>query len=66
MAPPQLRGLLRKRIMRDIAIGFILSIGGANVYWFGIAVPRRKAYEEFYRTYEPPSSHYIEAKDGEF
>lgn len=47
-----MRGMLKKKIMRDIVIGVTLGwIVGAG-WWFGIALPRRKRYEEFYRNYD--------------
>lgn len=52
MAPPQLRGMLRKIIMRDLAIGVFLAFSGGAVWWFGVAKPRRLKYEEFYKDYD--------------
>lgn len=52
MAPPQLRGMLRRQIMRDmVTAGLVGFIGGA-VWWFGIAKPRHRKYEEFYKNYD--------------
>ena len=52
MAPPQLRGLLRRQIIRDLAVAFALGSIGAAGWWFGIARPRQIKYEEFYRNYD--------------
>ena len=52
MAPPQLRGLLRKQIMRDLATGFTLSFVGASVWWFGLARPQCMSYVDFYSNYD--------------
>ena len=52
MAPPQLRGLLKKQIMRDIAVAFTLAFSAGGAWWFGVAKPRRVRYEEFYRNYD--------------
>lgn len=52
MAPPQLRGLLRRQIMRDIAVAFTLGFASGAAWWFGIAKPRRLKYEEFYKNYD--------------
>lgn len=38
--------------MRDIAVGFTLSFAGAAAWWFGVALPRRRKYEEFYKNYD--------------
>lgn len=52
MAPPQLRGLLRRQLYRDIVTAVTLGwVAGAG-WWFGIAIPRRKQYEDFYRNYD--------------
>ncbi len=52
MAPPQLRGLLRRQIMRDITVGFALASISAAGWWFGVARSRQIKYEEFYRNYD--------------
>ena len=52
MAPPQLRGMLRRQIMRDIAVAFTLAFSGGAAWWFGVAMPRQRKYEEFYRNYD--------------
>lgn len=52
MAPPQLRGMLKRQIMKDIAVGFALSFMGAGAWWFGVALPRRRKYEDFYKNYD--------------
>ena len=52
MAPPQLRGLLRRQLYRDIVTAVTLGwVAGAG-WWFGVAIPRRKQYEDFYRNYD--------------
>ena len=49
---PQLRGLLRRSIKNDIATAFVLSwLAGAG-WWFGLVVPRRQRYEDFYKNYD--------------
>ena len=50
--PPQLRGMLGRQIMRDIPLGFTLAFAGAAAWWFGIAQPRQRKYEEFYKNYD--------------
>ena len=52
MAPPQLRGMLRRQIVRDIAVGVLLAFTGGAAWWFGVARPRQLKYEEFYRNYD--------------
>lgn len=52
MAPPQLRGFLRRQLYRDIVTAVTLGwVAGAG-WWFGVAIPRRKQYEDFYRNYD--------------
>ena len=52
MAVPQLRGMLRRQLYRDIVTAVTLGwIAGAG-WWFGVAIPRRKLYEDFYRNYD--------------
>lgn len=50
--------------MRDIAVAFTLGFIGASGWWFGVAVPRRKAYEDYYRNYQPGSSGSITSGDN--
>lgn len=52
MAAVQLRGLLRKQVMRDILTAVTLGWAVGAVWWFGVAQPRRKVYEDFYRNYD--------------
>lgn len=52
MAPPQLRGMLRRQIMRDIATAFLVGCAGSAAWWFGIARPRQRKFEEFYKNYD--------------
>ena len=52
MAPPQLRGLLRRQILRDMTVGFALASIAAAAWWFGVARPRQIKYEEFYKNYD--------------
>lgn len=52
MAVMQMRGLLRKQVMRDILTAVTLGWAVGAVWWFGVAQPRRKVYEEFYRNYD--------------
>ena len=49
---PQLRGLLRRKLAREIltAVGLGLAMGG--VYWYSVVLPRRRRYEDFYRNYD--------------
>lgn len=52
MAAPQLRGMLKKQIMRDIITAGLVGFTAGAVWWFGIARPRHQKYEEFYRNYD--------------
>ena len=49
---PQLRGMLRRQLGRDLAICVTLSWIAGAAFWFGVAAPRRKVYEDFYRNYD--------------
>lgn len=52
MAPPQLRGLLKRQIGRDIVTAVTLGWIGGMAWWFGVAVPRRQRYMKFYENYD--------------
>jgi len=56
MAKPQLRGLLRRQMIRDLAIGSVVAFGAASAWWFGVAVPKRKMYEDYYNNFNPDGS----------
>ena len=47
-----MRGMLKKKVMRDILIGTTLGWLAGGAWWFGVALPRRKSYENFYRNYD--------------
>ena len=47
-----MRGMLKRRIMRDILIGVTAGWFVGAAWWFGVALPRRRKYEEFYRNYD--------------
>ncbi|XP_012499045.1 PREDICTED: cytochrome c oxidase subunit 6C [Propithecus coquereli] len=49
---PQMRGLLARRLRIHIVGAFIVSLGVAALYKFGVAEPRKKAYADFYRNYD--------------
>ncbi|KAM5281796.1 cytochrome c oxidase subunit 6C [Ctenodactylus gundi] len=52
LAKPQMRGLLAKRLRFHMVGAFIVSLGVATLYKFGVAEPRKKAYADFYRNYD--------------
>ena len=52
MAVPQLRGLLKRQIGRDILTAVSLGFVAGAAWWFGVAAPKRKRYEDFYRNYD--------------
>lgn len=52
MAAIQLRGMLRRQITRDIVFAVTAGWVMGAVWWFGVAIPRRRRYEEFYRNYD--------------
>ncbi|XP_023039787.1 cytochrome c oxidase subunit 6C-like [Piliocolobus tephrosceles] len=49
---PQMRGLLAKRLRFHMVTAFVLSLGVAALYKFGVADKRKKAYADFYRNYD--------------
>nr|XP_033790861.1 cytochrome c oxidase subunit 6C-2 [Geotrypetes seraphini] len=49
---PQMRGLLAKRLRFHMIGAFIVSLGVATLYKFGVAEPRKKAYADFYKNYD--------------
>ncbi|XP_074842981.1 cytochrome c oxidase subunit 6C [Carettochelys insculpta] len=52
LAKPQMRGLLGKRLRFHIAGAVLVSVGGALLYKFCVAEPRKRAYAEFYKNYD--------------
>lgn len=49
---PQLRGLLRRRLAREILTGVGLGLVSGAIFWYAVVIPRRKLYEDFYRDYD--------------
>lgn len=49
---PQLRGLLRRKLAREILVSLGLGLTAGAVYWYSMVLPRRRRYEEFYRNYD--------------
>jgi hypothetical protein len=47
-----MRRLLQNSIKRDMAMAFVLAWAAGAGWWFGIALPTRKRYEEFYSNYD--------------
>ena len=52
MAAFQMRGLLLSSVKRDLSVGFAVSLIAGAAWWFGVVIPRRKRYDEFYRNYD--------------
>ncbi|NWV61615.1 COX6C oxidase, partial [Malurus elegans] len=48
-----MRRLLARRMKFHLLGAFMLSVGCATLYKFGIAEPRKRAYAEFYKSYDP-------------
>ncbi|NXX33981.1 COX6C oxidase, partial [Nicator chloris] len=48
-----MRGLLAKRMKFHLFGAFLLSLGCATSYKFAVAEPRKQAYADFYRNYDP-------------
>ncbi|XP_057615189.1 cytochrome c oxidase subunit 6C-2-like [Chionomys nivalis] len=49
---PQMRGLLAETLWVHFVGAFIVALGVAAAYKFGVAEPRKKAYTDFYRKYD--------------
>ncbi|KAL1790441.1 cytochrome c oxidase subunit 6C [Sigmodon hispidus] len=49
---PQMRGLLAKHLWFHTVGTFVVALGVAAAYKFGVAEPRKKAYADFYRNYD--------------
>ena len=39
------------RLPREIMIAIGAGLAAGAIFWFTVAVPRRKAYEDFYKEY---------------
>uniref|UniRef100_A0A5F8GDX4 Uncharacterized protein n=1 Tax=Monodelphis domestica TaxID=13616 RepID=A0A5F8GDX4_MONDO len=52
LAKPQLHLLLSKCLQIHIIAAFVLSLGCATMCKFGVAKPRKRAYQNFYRRYD--------------
>ncbi|XP_056338990.1 cytochrome c oxidase subunit 6C [Oenanthe melanoleuca] len=50
---PQMRRLLARRMKFHLLGAFLVSLGCASLYKFGVAEPRKQAYARFYRNYDP-------------
>ncbi|NXQ30519.1 COX6C oxidase, partial [Alaudala cheleensis] len=48
-----MRGLLARRMKFHLLGAFLVSTTCAALYKFGVAEPRKRAYAEFYRKYDP-------------
>ncbi|NXU05612.1 COX6C oxidase, partial [Buphagus erythrorhynchus] len=48
-----MRGLLARRMKFHLLGAFLVSMGSAALYKFGVAEPRKRAYADFYRHYDP-------------
>ncbi|NXP35186.1 CX6C2 oxidase, partial [Leiothrix lutea] len=48
-----MRGLLAKRMRFHLLGAFVVSMGAAALFKFGVAEPRKRAYAEFYKHYDP-------------
>ncbi|NXW68606.1 COX6C oxidase, partial [Hirundo rustica] len=48
-----MRGLLARRMKFHLLGAFLVSMGSASMYKFGVAEPRKRAYAEFYKKYDP-------------
>ncbi|KAG7999363.1 Cytochrome c oxidase subunit 6C-1 [Nibea albiflora] len=49
---PMMRGMLAKRLRIQLPLAFLVSFSTAMAYKFLVADPRKRAYAEFYKTYD--------------
>ena len=52
LAKPQLRGLLGKQIKFNLTVGISMAVGMALAWKYFVGEPRKKAYRDFYATYD--------------
>nr|XP_020143620.1 cytochrome c oxidase subunit 6C-like [Microcebus murinus] len=52
LAKTQMRGLLARRLQIHIVGAFMVSLGVATLYKFGVAEPKKKTYADFCRNYD--------------
>ncbi|NXO30534.1 COX6C oxidase, partial [Cisticola juncidis] len=48
-----MRGLLARRMKLHLLGAFLVSMGSAVLFKFAVAEPRKRAYADFYRNYDP-------------
>ncbi|NWQ99380.1 COX6C oxidase, partial [Paradoxornis webbianus] len=48
-----MRGLLAKRMKFHLLGAFLVSTGAAAIFKFAVAEPRKRAYAEYYKHYDP-------------
>ncbi|XP_034984526.1 cytochrome c oxidase subunit 6C-like [Zootoca vivipara] len=63
---PQRRDLLASRLRKHIRVAFLFSVGCAAEYKFGVAEPRKRAYAQFYKTYDVMKEYEAMRKAGGF
>ncbi|XP_077864372.1 cytochrome c oxidase subunit 6C-2-like [Saccoglossus kowalevskii] len=52
IARPQMRGLLKSKIKRDLTIALIAGLAAAACVKFGYAERKKQTYANFYRDYD--------------
>lgn len=52
MAPPVLRGFVQRHLRNAIARSIAFGMVGGCIWKFGVADPKRKQYEDFYKNYD--------------
>ncbi|KFM75353.1 Cytochrome c oxidase subunit 6C, partial [Stegodyphus mimosarum] len=64
LSKPQLRGLFRSFIRKHIAIALVCGMLTSVAWKYGILEPRKRAYAEFYRTYDAEADYQRMMKAG--
>ena len=53
LAKPLMRGYLTKNIKFNVTGAFICGFVTSALWYYGVMVPRKEAYRNFYATYDP-------------
>uniref|UniRef100_A0A0L8IBK3 Uncharacterized protein n=1 Tax=Octopus bimaculoides TaxID=37653 RepID=A0A0L8IBK3_OCTBM len=63
---PKMRNLLTSRLPLELAIGTAVSISFGLAWKFGVQLPRKAKYAEFYKTYDAEADFQRMKKAGVF
>ncbi|XP_077207927.1 cytochrome c oxidase subunit 6C [Paroedura picta] len=66
LTKPRMRGLLASRLKKYLAVAGIGAMGIFLTFKFGLMIPRRRAYDEFYKNYDIEKEFEAMRKTGVF